>query len=200
MIGMESYKPRRQTCCDYVYKVARSGPELEAFFALRRSVFCKEQRVFRRTDVDRYDEGMIPIICSSLVMGMEDRIVGAVRIDERSPGVWWGSRLCVHRAFRRVTRISPGVAQRNGHPSFWANRSIGAGLIFKAVSTAARIGCTAFLAEVQDRNVPFFERLHWRSLESVSRHGLPHTKMKADLAFYPPEDVPADRDLELIAS
>lgn len=186
MLTIDGCTWRGRKCCDYLYKVARTPQELGAFFALRRAVFCDEQKVFHGSDTDLRDARMIPIVCRSLVMGMEDDIVGVVRIDERRPGVWWGSRLAVHRRFRRIGRVSPGVAQRNGHPNSWVNRSIGAGLIFKAVSTARGLGCRTFFAEVQARNVPFFERLHWRALEPVERHGLPHMKMQADIDFYPP--------------
>jgi GNAT superfamily N-acetyltransferase len=172
--------------CDYVYKFAESTAEIEGYWRLRRQVFCEEQAIFPGSDRDRYDDGMSPIICTALEAGMEDRIVGTVRIDERSPGVWWGSRLCVHPDFRKLGSISPGVSVRNCQPGFYAQRSIGAGLIYKAVSTAHALGCHLFLATVQRQNAAFFRRLHWKILEEIELHGRPHIKMEADLDFYPP--------------
>jgi hypothetical protein len=178
--------------CDFVYRVARPGPEMEGFWRLRRRVFCDEQGVFQESDKDQYDATMIPIICSALLAGMEDRVVGTVRIDERTPGVWWGSRLAVDGDFRNLRCISSGVPVRNRQPGFYAKRSIGAGLIYKAVSTAHLLGCQSFHAHVQPQNVRFFRRLHWRVLEEVELHGIRHAKMAADLKFYPP----AERSLD----
>ena len=129
---------------------------------------------------------MIPIVCTSLIMGMEDLVVGAVRIDEREPGVWWGSRLCVHEDYRHLSRLSASVMHRNKQPSFYARKSIGAGLIYKAVSTAHGLGCHTFLATVQHQNARFFERLHWDPLAELELYGVPHVKMQANLDYYPP--------------
>lgn len=174
--------------CDYVFKIAKSTTDLSGFWRLRRQVFCAEQGVFDETDRDQIDRTMIPIVCATLLAGMEDRVIGVVRIDERAPGVWWGSRLCVHRDFRRLRTVSPGVAIRNRQPGFFAKRSIGAGLIYKAVSTAHGLGCHTFHAHVQQQNAAFFRRLHWQVLEHVELHGMPHVKMQADLAYYPPAE------------
>ena len=119
-------------------------------------------------------------------MGMEDQVVGIVRIDEREPGVWWGSRLGVAQEYRTTSRY-------NAYHLFPKNEtvnpftlSVGASLIYKAVSTAHAIGCHKFLAFVQEQNVKFFSRLHWDSLEVVNLHGRIHHKMEADLNFYAP--------------
>ena len=178
--------------CDFVYRVARPGAEMAGFWRLRRRIFCDEQGVFQESDKDQYDATMIPIICSALLAGMEDLVVGTVRIDERTPGVWWGSRLAVDGGFRNLRCISPGVPIRNRQPGFYAKRSIGAGLIYKAVSTAHLLGCQSFHAHVQPQNVRFFRRLHWRVLEEVELYGIRHAKMAADLKFYPP----AERSLD----
>ena len=104
-------------------------------------------------------------------------MVGVVRIDERAPGAWWGSRLGVCRDFRHMRGLSPSVAIRNRQPEFYARRSIGAGLIYKAVSTAQALGCETFLALVQQQNAAFLEKLHWTLLGEVELFGLPHVKM-----------------------
>jgi putative N-acetyltransferase (TIGR04045 family) len=92
-------------------------------------------------------------------------VVGAVRIHEAEPGVWWGSRLAVAPAFRRVG-------------------GLGAGLIRVAVGSARDMGCRRFYAHVQVQNQGLFERLHWRTLEPVELLGRPHWLMQADLEAY----------------
>jgi predicted GNAT family N-acyltransferase len=180
-VPVAAFQPR-----DVAFKIARSPAEIEGFWQLRREIFCEEQKIFNGTDRDEHDRNIIPIVSLSLVMGMEDEVVGVVRIDEREPGVWWGSRLGVHRDFRSVRRLSSSVAIRNRQPSFYGQRSIGAGLIYKAVSTAQALGCHTFLAQVQQQNAAFFQRLHWRRLGEVELHGITHVEMEADLDHYPP--------------
>lgn len=141
--------------------------QLDGYRRLRREVFCDEQRLFDGDDTDEHDATAIPIVALSIVMGMADTVVGAVRVDERAGGLWHGSRLAVHRDFR-------GVA------------GVGASLVRKAVSGARSLGCRRFLATVQEQNVPFFRRLHWRTLEVMPLHGMRHHLMEAELAFYPP--------------
>ena len=171
---------------DFVFKIARSPRELVEYHQLRCAIFCEEQGIFDGSDVDSVDAGAIPIVCEALVAGMEDRVVGVVRIDERSPGVWHGSRLGVAVDFRSLKRLSPSVAVRNRQPVHRGLGALGAGLIFKAVSTAHALGCHEFLATVQSQNARFFQRLHWENLEEISLHGLPHVRMRADLGYYRP--------------
>ena len=179
---MYPIKAKTYPTCDYVFKTAHTEKELAGFWEVRKKTFCDEQNIFEDSDRDEFDDTMIPIVCNSLIMGMEDQVVGAVRIDERESGIWWGSRLCVDSAFRRV-RFSPSVSVRGHMPSRW--NSVGAGLIYKAVTTANLSDCTTFLATVQLQNVKFFQRLRWEPLEEVIVHGLPHVKMQADLNYYP---------------
>ena len=171
---------------DFIFKIARTDEDLEGFFALRRRIFCEEQAVFESDDRDLTDENMLPIVCKPLIAGMEDNVIGVVRIDEREPGIWYGSRLGVAPEFRRVRRLSPGVAARNHQPCYAGLGAIGASLIYKAVSTANAIGCHEFLATVQHQNAKFFTRLHWQSLKEIEIHGLKHIKMRADLDHYLP--------------
>jgi hypothetical protein len=173
---------------DFVFKIAQTAEELKGYWALRRAIFCDEQQIFRETDRDALDEHAIPIVCETLIAGMEDAVVGAVRIDEREPGVWYGSRLGVAVDFRSVKKISPGVALRNHQPVYRGLGALGAGLIYKAVSTAHALGCREFLATVQHQNARFFQRLHWEALEELELFGLRHVKMRADLGHYQPAE------------
>ena len=136
---------------------------------LRRAVFCAEQGVFAGSDRDAIDDRAIPICALSTLGGHADAVVGTVRIhaDPDEAGTWWGSRLAVEPAFRRVG-------------------ALGAGLIRVAVSSAHAAGCTTFLAHVQSGNVPLFQALHWHSLAVIALHGRPHHRMRADLTHYPP--------------
>ncbi len=171
---------------DYIFKIARLSAELKAYSDLRRKIFCEEQHLFRETDRDKIDDYAIPIICQSLIAGMEDVVVGAVRIDEREPGVWFGSRLGVSADFRNVKRLSSSVSVRNQFPIHRGLGALGAGLIYKAVSTAHALGCHEFLATVQLQNARFFQRLHWEPIGNLELYGMPHVKMRADLDYYRP--------------
>lgn len=152
----------------YRVALAHAPWERDGHHRLRRAVFCAEQGLFDGIDDrDAVDEVAIPLIASGCVLGAPDQVVGAVRIHEAAPGLWWGSRLAVERSHRRVG-------------------SLGTELIRLAVSTAHARGCTEFLAHVQAQNAPLFHRLHWQTLEIVSLHGMDHHRMRASLPHYPP--------------
>jgi hypothetical protein len=171
---------------DFTFRIARAGHELDGYWRLRRQIFCEEQAIFSESDRDEFDERAIPIVCEALIAGMEDGVVGVVRIDERAPGVWYGSRLGVAQEYRSIRQFSPSVSVRNSLPVYRGFGALGAGLIYKAVSTAHALGCTEFLATVQHQNARFFQRLHWESLGTLDLFGLPHVKMRADLNYYRP--------------
>lgn len=135
--------------------------------ALRRAVFCIEQGIFSGDDRDAIDDHAQLLVAMSCNGGMPDQVVGTVRIHEKSPGLWWGSRLAVH-------------------PSFRSQGNLGATLIRLAVSRAHAQGCHTFLAHVQAQNAPLFRRLKWQQLGELSIHGRPHCEMQADLDAYPP--------------
>ena len=143
-----------------VCRITVAERERSAYFALRRRIFCDEQRLFPSSDRDAWDSLAIPIVC----VASDGRVVGVVRIYEELPGLWHGGRLGVE-------------AHRRGGV-------IGRALIFTAVTNAQARGCRRFLATVQLANVTFFERLHWRALGAVEAHGVPHQLMEADLDFY----------------
>jgi putative N-acetyltransferase (TIGR04045 family) len=145
-------------CC----RIARTATERDAYFELRRSIFCDEQRLFAGSDRDQVDASAHPIVC----LAGED-VVGVVRIWEDGPGLWWGGRLGVRRDHRTVG-------------------SVGRCLVRTAVGTARAWGARRFQATVQSPNVAFFRRLRWRSLQELQLHGLVHQLMEADLDHYPP--------------
>lgn len=142
--------------------------EVAQAMALRRAVFCEEQGIFvgsDKDDVDAHARLLIAATCD--INNLTSTVLGTVRIHEASPGIWWGSRLAVHHTARRQGKL-------------------GASLIHLAVATAHAQGCETFLAHVQVQNVPMFERLHWKSLDTCLAHGREHHLMQADLSCYPP--------------
>jgi putative N-acetyltransferase (TIGR04045 family) len=152
---------------EYLVKLALDPWEQRDAARLRCAVFCHEQEIFTGDDRDEIDAIATTLVAVSCIAGVPDQVVGTVRIHEAQPGVWFGSRLAVHVAFRRLGRI-------------------GTSLIRLAVGTARARGCRTFLAHVQSQNAPMFERLHWTTLEELLLHGRPHHFMQADLACYAP--------------
>jgi putative N-acetyltransferase (TIGR04045 family) len=159
--------PLAYTPVEFIVREATSGWERDEAHALRRAVFCIEQGIFAGDDRDAIDTRSQLLVAMACIGGMPDQVVGTVRIHAPEPGLWWGSRLAVHPAFRS-----------QGH--------LGATLIRLAVSRAHAQGCETFLAHVQAQNVSLFRKLHWHTLGELSIHGRPHARMQAELAFYPP--------------
>lgn len=155
----------------YQVKWASDRFEVAGAMALRREVFCDEQGIFEGSDRDAIDDVATPLVALTSYVVSTDAVVGTVRIHEEEPGVWWGSRLAVSAAHRRVG-------------------ALGASLIRLAVSSAHAKGCRRFFAHVQSQNGPLFQRLRWRTLGEIELCGRPHLKMEADLDFYPPFRTP----------
>lgn len=148
-------------------KLATAPWEVAGAAALRRQVFCREQKIFAGDDRDGTDARALPLVALAPIFGVPDQVVGTVRIHEDAPGQWAGSRLAVDPAWRRLG-------------------ALGGGLIRLAVGTAAARGCRRFTAHVQAQNAPLFHRLHWVTLDVCDLHGRPHHFMEADLDHYAP--------------
>lgn len=153
--------------CHFRLKYATERWELDGAAALRRSVFCDEQKIFEHDDRDETDATAIHLVALSTMAVLTDEVVGTVRIHQTEPGIWYGSRLAVDRRYRRVG-------------------ALGAALIRLAVSSANSIGCTRFYGNIQAPNELMFRRLAWTRVEAIDLHGVPHVLMQADLAAYPP--------------
>jgi putative N-acetyltransferase (TIGR04045 family) len=147
----------------YLFKLARTQPEIDDYYALRRKIFVEEQALFPHDDLDALDAIAYPIIA---IAPDDPEVLGVVRISEPEPHLWYGGRLGTHPDYRRGWHI-------------------GKGLINKAVTTANAWGCDRFLATVQIQNVRFFQRLHWDSIEEIEIRGIAHHLMQADLDYYP---------------
>jgi putative N-acetyltransferase (TIGR04045 family) len=152
---------------EIVAQLASEPWQLAGYRELRRAIFAEEQGLFEGSDFDQHDQHAWPIVAHSQIAGMADRVVGVVRIYRSEPGTWFGGRLGVCREFRRFG-------------------AIGTALITTAVSTAHAQGCQRFLATVQQANVRYFERHHFRVLRGIDVLGRPHQLMQADLERYPP--------------
>jgi putative N-acetyltransferase (TIGR04045 family) len=162
----ERIRPYR--AADVAVTIATTPWERAGYWALRQQVFLHEQRLFIGSDRDQHDASAFPLVATSLMLGIGAEIVGAVRIYETEDRVWFGGRLCVARHYR-------------GTPT--AER-----LIRDAVGTARALGCDAFYANVQERNVGLFERLHWSALRAEEIAGQPHVLMRAMLWAYNPNE------------
>src|SRR5215831_8189228 len=152
---------------EYRVKFATDPWEHREAAALRRQVFCNEQRIFSGDDRDAIDDVAITLVALSSYAVVPQEVVGTVRIHEAEPRVWWGSRLAVAADYRRIS-------------------ALGTSLIRLAVSSAHARGCQKFFAHVQSQNAPMFRRLHWHTIDEVALHGRPHHFMRADLNHYPP--------------
>jgi putative N-acetyltransferase (TIGR04045 family) len=152
---------------EFLIREACQDWETRGAMSLRRAVFCYEQGLFSKDDKDDIDGHATLLVAMACSAGMPDQVVGTVRVFEKSPGLWWGSRLAVH-------------------PSFRSQGQIGATLIKLAVSRAHALGCKTFMAHVQSQNGPLFKKLNWVEVGSLKIHGRPHLEMQADLSAYPP--------------
>jgi putative N-acetyltransferase (TIGR04045 family) len=168
-------KPVRAHTAQFVRaELAREPWQIQAYFRLRSEIFAAEQGLFVDSDRDPHDVHASPIVAQGEIAGMPDGVVGVVRIyrdtetrgSEQGKDTWFGGRLGVSRAHRRVG-------------------AVGTALITEAVSTAHGWGCQRFLATVQEPNARYFEHHHFRRLERIELHGLPHFLMEADLDRYP---------------
>ena len=153
--------------CEFRIKWADAGWEIAQARRLRRAVFCIEQGVFVGDDLDVIDQHAQLLVAVAQVGGMPDQVVGTVRIHHDTDGLWWGSRLAVHPAYRHLGRI-------------------GATLIRLAVCSAHARGAVVLLAHVQAQNEAMFQKLAWQTLKHEQVHGRPHVLMQVDLGAYPP--------------
>jgi putative N-acetyltransferase (TIGR04045 family) len=149
------------------YHVAREAWELQAYWQLRREVFCDELQIFSGAIAERdpYDLRALPIVAVSHSAGNPEAVVGVVRVYCTDGGAWYGGRLGVARDYR-------------------ARPQVGAGLIACAVRTALAHGCGTFLAHVLADNAAYFERRHFAAVSELELWGRPHVLMQADLEWF----------------
>jgi putative N-acetyltransferase (TIGR04045 family) len=136
--------------------LARDAADLEQHFRIRRQVFVEAQGLFVGDDRDARDDDPATLHAVGLV---GDRVAGAVRLYRLAqPGLWKGDRLAVLPASRA--------------------HQLGALLVRFAVATAGELGGERMVAQIQLRNVHFFERLGWRpDGDRLIAYGVPHQPM-----------------------
>jgi putative N-acetyltransferase (TIGR04045 family) len=144
-------------------RVAADADELALHYAIRRTVFCREQGMFGAGD-DRDDRDAHPATLHAV--GAEGASIGGtVRLYPLADDgrVWQGDRLAVLPAFR--------------------HGSLGGSLVRFAVRTAGARGGERMVAMIQLPNVRFFLALGW-SLDGdpVAFHGRSHQPMAIALS------------------
>lgn len=149
------------------YLVVDAGPrELDAYRALRREEFVREQGLFEVSDRDDVDDDPRTLVL--VARAQDGTVLGGVRVhpaphpatERRDIGWWRGSRLVVTRGARGA-----GASGAAG---------IGAALVRAACARAEAAGALRFDATVQRRHLPLFTRLGWVDRGHLDLHGRPH--------------------------
>jgi putative N-acetyltransferase (TIGR04045 family) len=145
-------------------RVAADADERRAHFAIRRAVFCREQRMFGgRDDRDARDADAATLHAVGFERGVPGGTVRLYRLAEGGAGLWQGDRLAVLPAFR--------------------HGSLGGSLVRFAVRTAGERGGARMVAMIQLANVRFFLALGWSLDGDVADfHGRAHQPMAIALS------------------
>lgn len=136
--------------------VRAEGAELDAYHALRREVFVREQGLFAGSDADDTDDDPRTIVL--VARAVDGEVLGGVRLAPMTTpdlGWWRGSRLVVTPDARLLL-------------------GVGAALVRAACAAAETAGALRFDATVQATNERLFRRLGWVPRERVHLHGHPH--------------------------
>jgi putative N-acetyltransferase (TIGR04045 family) len=142
-------------------RVAAGADELALHYAIRRTVFCREQGMFGSGD-DRDARDLD--VATLHAVGAEGALIGGtVRLYPLDGGDWQGDRLAVLPAFR--------------------HGSLGGSLVRFAVRTAGELGGERMVAMIQLPNVRFFASLGWSPDGDVMTfHGRSHQPMAIALS------------------
>ncbi len=136
--------------------VRAEAPEIDAYRALRREVFVREQGLFAGSDADDVDDDPRTIVL--VARASDGEVLGGVRLAPMTApdlGWWRGSRLVVAADARLLL-------------------GVGAALVRAACAAAEDAGALRFDATVQAANETLFRRLGWAPRERVHLHGHPH--------------------------
>ena len=144
-------------------RVAADGDELREHFAIRRAVFCSEQRMFGGLDDrDARDADAATLHAVGFERGVAGGTVRLYPLSEDGR-LWQGDRLAVL------------PASRHG--------SLGGSLVRFAVRTAGERGGERMVAMIQLPNVRFFVGLGWAlDGDVVDFHGRAHQPMAIALS------------------
>ncbi|HWF26735.1 MAG TPA: MSMEG_0567/sll0787 family protein [Solirubrobacteraceae bacterium] len=136
---------------------------LRAFRELRRRAFVEEQRLFARNDSDEWDSDPATIFLTALAR--DGSVVGGVRLHPAREG---GAELGWWRGSRLVTASGSDLPRG----------VIGAALVRAACGRALDAGAMRFDAHVQALHAPFFTRLGWETVRTITIGGAPHLLMR----------------------
>ena len=121
--------------------IAKTEDEIQQCFSIRYSVFVVEQKMFKKTDQDEFDNNAIHL---AAIDSDDGNVISTVRCYKVGDNIWYGSRLAVPKEYR------------NHHSR------IGVKLCKLAEKTVDEHGAKQFLDYIQIKNVRFFEGLRWR--------------------------------------
>lgn len=146
------------------------GAGVAAHRRLRARAFVHEQRLFDADDLDEVDHDPATIVLVAR-RASDGEVLGGVRVhpheDHDRIGWWRGSRLVV----------APGAGGPGGPGGDRVSLRVGSTLVRAAMAVADDRGALRFDATVQQDKRRFFERLGWRTIDSVVVAGAPHDLM-----------------------
>ena len=144
-----------------IFRIAKTEAEIQQCFSIRYSVFVVEQKMFKKTDQDEFDNNAIHL---AAIDSDDGNVISTVRCYKVGDNIWYGSRLAVPKEYRTH------------------HTQIGIKLCKLAEITVAERGAKRFLAYIQKQNVRFFERLRWQKVGTPVIHfGVQHQLMEASL-------------------
>ena len=144
-----------------IFRIAKTEAEIQQCFSIRYSVFVVEQKMFKKTDQDEFDNNAIHL---AAIDSDDGNVISTVRCYKVGDNIWYGSRLAVPKEYR------------NHHSR------IGVKLCKLAEKTVDEHGAKQFLAYIQIKNVRFFEGLRWRKIDTPIMHlGVQHQLMETSL-------------------
>jgi len=130
--------------------------EREAAFAIRRHVFCDEQRVDPALEFDGLDES-----CRQYLARRNGRPIGTARLRDTGPGAV------------KIERVAVLAVERR--------RGVGAALMVRAIEDARAAGARQIAIHAQCHAEHFYAGLGFRTVGGVfDEAGIPHVRMELD--------------------
>ena len=128
----------------------------EAAFAIRRHVFCGEQRVDPALEFDGLDAS-----CRQYLAFRNGRPIGTARLRETGPGAV------------KIERVAVLAVERR--------RGVGAALMVRAIEDARAAGARQIAIHAQCHAEHFYAGLGFRTVGGVfDEAGIPHVRMELD--------------------
>lgn len=126
----------------------------EAAFAIRRRVFCDEQRVASAIEFDGLDDS-----CRQYLARRDGRPIGTARLRETGPGAV------------KIERVAVLAAERR--------RGVGAALMARTIADARAAGARQIAIHAQCHAEHFYAGLGFHTIGGVfDEAGIPHVRME----------------------